>query len=230
MQGGRQRRAAEADRVGRLGELEAGQGLDVGVPDLAGRLLDLIEVGVAEPGQGGMEPVLERPGVAPPTRERAADQQVDRDGLRGGQVEPSEQDRRIRPGRLAVDPAPAVERDGELDRRVAGELPIGVAMAAIADQERPVAVVPAQPRLADPAVDLGLDVDAEQGPSRLGSVVLDAESLDVLARRLGPAGRRGETVAHGDHVGDEDPDRSAPPGQLGHEQVGRAQVMLEWLP
>ena len=132
------------------------------VPLLAGRLLDLVEVGAAEPGQGGPEPVLERARVAPPAGERAADEQVDRDRLAGRQVEPAEQDRLVRAGRLAVDVAPAVERDGELDGRVAGELAVDVAVAAVGRQQGPVAVVPAQAGLADPAVDLGLDVHAEE--------------------------------------------------------------------
>ena len=89
-------------------------------------------------------------------------------GLAGRQVEPAEQDRLVRAGRLAVDVAAAVERDGELDGGVARELAVGVGVAAVGRQQRPVAVVPAQPGLADAAVDLGLDVHAEEGPPRLG--------------------------------------------------------------
>ena len=92
-------------------------------------------------------------------------------GSPGRQVEPAEQDRLVSAGRLAVDVAPAVERDGELDGRVARELAVDVAVAAVGRQQGPVAVVPAQARLADPAVDLGLDVDAEEGPARLGPLV-----------------------------------------------------------
>ena len=111
VQGRGQGRPAQADGVGRLGEVEVGERLDEGVPLPGRRLLDLVEVGRAEPGQGGAEPVLEGPRVAPPAGEGAADQQVDRDRLAGGQVEPAEQDRLVRAGRLAVDVAAAVERD-----------------------------------------------------------------------------------------------------------------------
>ena len=108
--------------------------------------------------------MLERPRVAPPAGEGAADEEVDRDRPAGGQVELAEQDRLVGAGRLALDLAPVVEGDGELDGRVAGELAVDVAVAAVDRQEGPVLVVPAQAGLADPAVDLGLDVDAEDAP------------------------------------------------------------------
>ena len=63
-----QGRAAEADGVGRLGKVQVRQRLDEAVPLLAGRLLDLVEVGAAEPGQGGPEPVLERARDRPASR------------------------------------------------------------------------------------------------------------------------------------------------------------------
>ena len=118
-----------------------------------------------------------------------------------GMVELPEQDRVIGAGRLALDLAPVVERDGELDGGVAGELAVDVGVAPVDRQEGPVLVVPAQAGLADPAVDLGLDVDAEDRLDRLGAVVDDPEPLDILAGGLGPAGRPGEARALGDEVG-----------------------------
>jgi hypothetical protein len=230
VQGGGQGRAAEADGVARLGEVRAGQGLDVGVPLLRRHLLNLVEVSGAEPGQGGTEPVLESPRVAPPAGESAANQQIDRHRLAHRQVEPAEQDRLVRPGRLAVDVPSAVERDGEFDRRVPRQLAVGVPVAPVHGQERPVAVVPAQARLADPAVDLRLDIDAEQRPARLVPLVLDPKPLEVLPRRDRPPGRPGQALAHRDEVGGQHPDRPVSPGQLGHQQVGRPLVVLEGLP
>ena len=108
--------------------------------------------------------------------------------------------------------AAVVQGQGELDGRVAGQLAVGVAVAAVGRQQGPVAVVPAQARLADAAVDLGLDVDAEECAARLGPLVADAEPLEVLARRLGPPDGAGQQVrAHRDEVGGQDPDRPVPP-------------------
>ncbi len=171
--------------------------------------------------------MLEGPGVASPAGEGPADQEVDRDRLAGGQVELAEQDRLVGAGRLALDLAPVVERDGELDGGVAGELAVDVAVPSVDRQEGPVLVVPAQAGLADPAVDLGLDVDPEDGPGGLGAVVDDAEPLDVLARGLGPAGGPGQAVPLGDEVGGQDPDRPVPPAELGHQEVRGPLVMLE---
>ena len=120
-----------------------------------------VQVGRAKPVQRRPEPVLERPAIAAPPRERPADQHVDRHAAAGRQLDRAEQDRLVGPGRLALDVALAVQREGELDRRVARQLAIGVTVAAIDRQERLVDVVPAQPDVADPAVDLGLNVDAE---------------------------------------------------------------------
>ena len=108
--------------VRRLRKQQVGDRLDEVVPHLARDLLDLVEVGRAKPVEGRSQPVLECPSIAAPARERAADQHVDVDFAAGGQVERAEQDRLIGAGRLAFDLAAVVERQGKLDRRVAGQL------------------------------------------------------------------------------------------------------------
>ena len=221
---------AQADGVVRLGIVRIRQRGDEAVPLLTGPLLDLVEVGAAEPGQSGPEPVLERAGIAPPAGERAADQKVDGHRRARRQVEPAEQKRFVRAGRLAMDVAPPVERHGELDGRVARQLAVGVAVAAVGRQQGPVAVVPAQAGVADAAVDLGLDIHAEEGAPGLAPLVDHPEPLDVLARRESPAGRAGERVAHGDEIGGQNPDRTVPPAQLGHQEVRRPLVVLKRLP
>ena len=158
---------------------------------LRGGVLDHVEVGRAKPVKRRPEPVLERPAIAAPSREGAADQHVDRHAAAGRQLDRPEENRLVGAGRLALDVALAVERQGELDRRIAGQLAIGMDMAAIDRQQRPVDVVPAQADVADAAVDLGLHVDAENRLPRLGSLVPDQEPLDVLAGRSsrGPRSR-----------------------------------------
>ena len=151
-------------------------------------------------------------------------------GLPGGQVDPAVEDRLVGAGRLAIDVAPLVERQGELDGRVAGELAVGVAVAAVDRQQGPVLIVPAQPDVADAAVDLGLDIDGEHGLAGLGPLVGDPEPLDVLAGRLLAARVLRQDIAHRHEVGDQDADRPVPPGQLGGQQVGDARVVLERLP
>ena len=73
--------------------------------------------------------MLERASIAAPAGERAADQHVDRHAAAGGQLDRAEQDRLIGAGRLALDVSPAVEGQGELDRRVASQLAVGVDVA-----------------------------------------------------------------------------------------------------
>ncbi len=108
-----------------------------------------------------------------------------------GEGQLAEEDGLVRAGRLALDVAAVVEGQGELDGGVARELPVHVAVAAVDRQEGPVLVAPAQAGLADPAVDLGLDVDSEDRLGRLGPVVDDPEPLEVLPGRDGPAGGLG---------------------------------------
>ncbi len=148
----------------------------------------------------------------------------------GGYEHRAEQDRFIGPGRLAFDFAPVVERQRKLDRRIAGELLVGMRMAAVDRPDRPVAVVPAKPHVADAAVDFGMHINRENGPARLGPLVLDRESLDVLARRFFAAGVGGKAIADHRHVGDHHVDRPAPPRELGRQQVRDAQVLLIGFP
>jgi hypothetical protein len=85
-------------------------------------------------------------------------------------------------------------------------------------------------RLADPAVDLALDEDAEEGVQVVGPVVDDPEPLEILARRVGarrPSWGGSLPSPRGRY---EDADRASPPGQLGDEDVRRPLVALERLP
>ncbi len=70
------------------------------------------------------------------------------------------------PGRLAFHHAAVIERQSELDRRVASQLLVGMGMAAVDRPDRSVAVVPAKPDVADAAVDFGMHVNGEDGPAR----------------------------------------------------------------
>jgi hypothetical protein len=90
--------------------------------------------------------------------------------------------------------------------------------------------VPAQAHVADPAVDLGLHVRRKYGLTRLCAVILDHESLEVLARRAFLARVARQAITHRREVGDQDLDRPVPPPELGGEDIGRAQVLLVWLP
>ena len=74
----------------------------------------------AEPVEGRAKPVLERPAIAAPAGERAADQHVDRHAAAGGKLDRAEEDRLVGAGRLALDVALAVKRQRELDRRSRG--------------------------------------------------------------------------------------------------------------
>lgn len=85
----------------------------------------------------------------------------------------SSQRRRIRlvgAGWLAVHFAAIVEGHGELDGGVPGEFAIRVAVASVGREQGPFVVPPAQSRLSDPTVHLGVDVDAEDRPKGLGAV------------------------------------------------------------
>ena len=218
------------NRVRWLGEIEIGDRLDEIVPFLGGGVLDQVEVGRAKPVEGRAEPVLERPAIAAPSRERTADQHVDRHAAAGGQLDGTKEDRLVGAGRLALDVSLAVQRQRELDRRIAGQLAIGMDVAAVDRQERPVGVVPAQPHVTHAAVDFGLHVDRENRPPRLGPFILDQEALDVLARRLFAARVQRQTIAERGEVGDHDLDRPVPPGQLRRQEVGRSLILLIGVP
>ena len=226
----RQGRAPQMNGVSRLGEVEIGDRLDEIVPFLGGGVLDQVEIGRTKPVEGRAEPVLERPSIAAPSRERAADQHVDRHAAAGGELDRTKENRLVGAGRLALDVALAVQRQCELDRRIASQLAIGMDMAAVDRQQRPVDVVPAQAHVAHAAIDFGLHVDRENRTPRLGPVVLDQEALDVLAGRLFAARVQRQAIADGGEVGDHDLDRPVPPGQLRRQEVGRSLVLLVGVP
>jgi len=75
VQSQRKCRAAQRDRVARLGEMQARKHFGIRVPLERRGLFHLVKIGRAEPREGGLQPVLERPRVAAPARERAADEQ-----------------------------------------------------------------------------------------------------------------------------------------------------------
>ena len=164
--------------------MKVGNRLDELVPGERGGLLNLVEVGCwrSEPVQGRAKPMLESSAVSAPAREGTADEEVDRDGGSGGQIDPPVQDRLIRSGRLAINVAPRVKRQGELDRRIAGEFAIGMAVPAVDRQQGADLVVPAQTDVADAAIDLSLHIDGDHGGARLAPLVGDPKPLDVLAR------------------------------------------------
>ena len=149
---------------------------------------------------------------------------------RGGELDGAEEDRLIGARGLALDVAAIVEGQGELDGRITRQLAIGVAVPAVDRQQGLVDLVPTQPDIADPAVDLRLHVDAEDGRPRLVALVLDEEPLEVLAGRLLAARVERQAVAHGDEVRLEHLDRPVPPAQLGGQQVGRTLILLEAIP
>ena len=131
-------------------------------------MLDQVEIGRAKPVERGAEPVLKSPAIAAPSRERSAHQHVDRHAAAGGKLDGTEEYRLVGAGRLALDVSPAVERQCELDRRIAGQLAVGVDMAAVDRQQRPIDVVPAQAHVTHAAIDFGLHVDREDRASGLG--------------------------------------------------------------
>ena len=161
VQGRCQRRSPQMNRVSRLGKVKVGNRLDEIVPFPGRGVLDRVEVGRTKPVERRPEPVLESPAVAAPSRECAADQHVDRHAAAGGQLDRPKEDRLVGAGRFTLDVAPAVKCQGELDRCIPGQLAIGMDVAAIDRQQRPVDVVPAQADVADTAVDLRLHIDAE---------------------------------------------------------------------
>ena len=117
----------------------------------------------AEPGQRGPEPVLERAGVAAPAGEGAADQQVDRDRDSRRQVEPAEQDRlvRARSARSGRRPrSSSAMANSTVESRASLRLTWPWPRLVASRVRSPSCQLRAG--VADAAVDLGLDIDAEE--------------------------------------------------------------------
>ena len=183
-----------------------------------------------EPGQGGPEPVLERAPVAAPAGERPADQQVDGHRRSRRAARSSGEDRLVRAGRLAIDVAAGSSASANSTVASRASLRLEWPWPRLIASRARSPSCQLSPRSPTPAVDLGLDVDGEHRLSQLGPFVRDPEPLDVLARRFLLPGVPGQAIAHRHEIGDQDPDRPVPPGQLGRQQVGDARVVLERLP
>ena len=147
-------------------------------------MLDQVEIGRAKPVERGAEPVLKSSAIAAPSCERSAHKHVDRHSAAGGELNGTKEYRLVGTGRLALDISPAVERQCKLNRRIPRQLAVGVDMAAVDRQQRPIDVVPAQAHVPHSAVHFGLHVNGEDCATGLVAFVLDQETLDVLAARL----------------------------------------------